>query len=188
MAPGHRAEGPRLESHRSGSALHQQTSGLIDESRRLRRIPRISVGTPRSASHSSRRPDAVTVRCHLAWHLVAMLIVLTGELDPKRHRPLCRRRLRGNGTGQARVEQTVDRMAARARRPPRSRRTLGPLQGLHCSLVPVCSSTPPTPTSTARQTDAVQRAGVASLSSRWFRDPGQVSASILHAGVVRSAP
>ena len=187
-APGHRAEGPRLESHRSGSALHQQTSGLIDESRRLRRIPSIPVGIPMSAPHSSRRPNAGTLRCHLAWHLVAMLIVLTGQLAPKRPRPLCRRRLHGNGTDQARVEQTVHRMMASARRAPGSRRTPGPLQGLRCSLVPVCRSTPPTQIPTARQTDAIQRAGVASLSSGSFRAPGQMSASVLRAGVVRSAP
>ena len=169
-------------------ALRPQTSGLIDESRPLRRILSIPVKTPMSAPHSSRRPDAGTLRCHLAWHLVAMLIALTGQLTPKRHRPLCRRRLRGSGTGQARVEQTVHRMAASARRPPGSRGTPGPLQGLLCFLVPVCSSTPPTHTPTARQTGAMQRAGVASLSSGSFRDPGQISASILQAGALRSAP
>ena len=60
-------------------ALHRQTSGLIDESRRLRRIPQIPVKTPMSAPHASRRPDAETLRCHLAWDLVAMLIVLTAS-------------------------------------------------------------------------------------------------------------
>jgi hypothetical protein len=169
-------------------ALHQQTSGLIDESRRPRRIPRIPVRTPMSAPHSSRRLDAETLRCHLAWDLVSALIVITGQLVPKRHRPLCRRRLRRSGTGEARVEQTVHRMAASARRPPGSRGTPGPLQGLLCFLVPVCSSTPPTHTPTARQTGAMQRAGVASLSFGSFRDPGQMSASILQAGALRSAP
>jgi hypothetical protein len=168
--------------------LHQQTSGLIYESRRLRRIPRIPVGTPMSAPQSSRRPDAVTQRCHLAWHLVAMLIILTGQLAPKRPRPLWCRRLHGNGTDQARVEQTVHRMTASARRSPRSRRTPGALQGLRCSLVPVCRSTPPTHIPTARQADAMQSTGVASWPSRSFGAPVQISASVLQAGVVRSAP
>ena len=169
-------------------ALCQQTSGLIAESRRLRRIPRIPVKIPMSAPQSSRRPDAVTQRCHLAWHLVAMLIILTGELAPKRPRPLCRRRLHGNGTDQARVEQTVHRMTASARRSPRSRRTPGPLQGLRCSLVPVCRSTPPTHIPTARQADAMQSTGAASWSSGSLGAPVQVSASVVQAGVVRSAP
>jgi len=167
-------------------ALHQQTSGLIGESRCLRRIPRIPVKTPMSAPHASRRPDAETLRCHRAWDLVAMLIVLTGQLAPKRHRPLCCRRLRGSGTGRARLEQTAHRIAAR--RPPESRRTPGPLQGLLSSRVPVCSSTPSTPGPTARQADAAQRAGVGSLPAAVLRDPGQVSASILRAGTLRSAP
>jgi hypothetical protein len=186
MAPGHRAGGPRLESHRSGC-------GIAPADLRVDRREPASAADPVHpghdadvGAHASRWPDAVTLRCHLAWRLVAMLIVLTGQLAPKRHRPLCRLRLRGSGAGQARVEQTAHRMAATARGQPGSRRTPGLLQGLLCSLVPVCSSTPPTPTPTAR--DAMQRAGVGTVSSGSFRDPRQMSASILQAGAVRSAP
>ena len=165
-------------------APHQHASELIDESRRLRRVSRIPLETQISAPQSSSRPNAVTLRGHLAWHLIAVLVVLTGQLAPKRHRPFCRRRLRGSRTDHARVEQTAHPMAASARRPPGSRRTPGPLRGRRCSLMPVCSNTPPA----ARQTDATQRAGVGNLFSELLRDPDPVSASIVQAGALRSAP
>jgi hypothetical protein len=86
-------------------ALRQRTSGLIDESRRLRRIPSIPAKTPMSAPHSSRRPDAEALRCHLAWHLVAMLIVLTGQVT----RSVTARSAAGAWVGVARVELASNR-------------------------------------------------------------------------------
>ena len=166
--------------------LHQRARELMVESRRLRQAPRVLL-TPRMPSFWGRRLYAMTGNAQVAWHLVALLLVLTSDgVSEARHQPVHRhpaggvRGVRDRGESAPKVA-----WGGRARRASRDAR--GPSPGPFPLLTRACSSAP----SARCQTDRTARTTAAGRCSGRreadFRSPTARSA-IRGAGPIQSRP